>query len=140
MILDSSILVKLVLAEPGSREAKELVVSLLRDGYTLHTVDIALAESLNAVWKHVVIHKDLEAEAVRDVLEDLIRIYSKLGVLSTPELSEEAMEISLIHKIAVYDSLYIAAARKLGTTLYTADKRLHDESRGIASSRLLGSE
>jgi len=54
--------VKLVTDEPGSREARKTIKRYLKDGYSLYTVDIALAESLNAIWKHARIQRDLEIE------------------------------------------------------------------------------
>jgi len=135
--LDSNILVKLVTAEPGSRKAKTTVKDYLKDGYSLYTVDIALAESLNAIWKHVKIHKDLEADEAESVIKDLTRIYDSMNVLTTRVLSKEAAEIALAKDITIYDSLYIAAARKLKATLYTADKKLQNASNKIITSVLL---
>lgn len=135
--MDSNILVKLVTAEPGSRKAKTTVKDYLKDGYSLYTVDIALAESLNAIWKHVKIHKDLEADEAESVIKDLTRIYDSMNVLTTRVLSKEAAEIALAKDITIYDSLYIAAARKLKATLYTADKKLQNASNKIITSVLL---
>lgn len=135
--MDSNILVKLVTAEPGSRKAKTTVKDYLKDGYSLYTVDIALAESLNAIWKHVKIHKDLEADEAESVIKDLTRIYDSMNVLTTRVLSKEAAEIALAKDITIYDSLYIAAARKLKATLYTADKKLKNASNKIITSVLL---
>ena len=128
---------KLVTAEPGSRKAKTTVKDYLKDGYSLYTVDIALAESLNAIWKHVKIHKDLEADEAESVIKDLTRIYDSMNVLTTRVLSKEAAEIALAKDITIYDSLYIAAARKLKATLYTADKKLQNASNKIITSVLL---
>ena len=135
--MDSNILVKLVTAEPGSRKAKTTVKDYLKDGYSLYTVDIALAESLSAIWKHVKIHKDLEADEAESVIKDLTRIYDSMNVLTTRVLSKEAAEIALAKDITIYDSLYIAAARKLKATLYTADKKLQNASNKIITSVLL---
>ena len=128
---------KLVTAEPGSRKAKTTVKDYLKDGYSLYTVDIALAESLNAIWKHVKIHKDLEADEAESVIKDLTRIYDSMNVLTTRVLSKEAAEIALAKDITIYDSLYIAAARKLKAILYTADKKLQNASNKIITSVLL---
>ena len=42
-------MVKLVTDESGSREARKTIKSYLKGGYSLYTVDIVLAKSLNAV-------------------------------------------------------------------------------------------
>jgi len=135
--LDSNILVKLVLAEPGSKEARKSIEKFLRKGYSLYTVDIALAEGLNAIWKHVKIHKDLKTEEAKSAVQDLTKIHDKLNILKTHELSEETAEIALTQNITIYDSLYITATRKLKATLYTADRKLHNTAKKITASKLL---
>lgn len=100
-------------------------------------MDIALAESLNAIWKHVKIHKDLKTEDAKSAIQDLTKIYDTLNILTTRELSEETADIALTQNITIYDSLYIAATRKLKATLYTADRKLHNTSKKITVSKLL---
>jgi len=123
--------------EPGSREARKTVKSFLKDGYSLYTADIALAESLNAIWKHIRIHKDLEEDEMESAIQDLTRIYDSMNILTTRELSKEAAQISLAKDITIYDSLYIAAASKLKATLYTADQKLYKASNELVTSKLL---
>jgi len=124
----------LVTAETGSKEARTTITDFIRRGYSLYTVDIALAESLNAIWKHVKIHRDLKTEEAKPTIQDLTRIYDKLKVLTTRELTEEATAIALTQNITIYDSLYIAAARKLKATLYTSDQKLHEASKKVIDS------
>jgi len=129
--------VKLVLAEPGSKEARATVTGFLREGFSPYTVDLALAESLNALWKHVRLHRDLEAGDAMSAVKDLTVIYDGLKVLTAREISEEAMDLALNKEITVYDSLYIAAARRLKATLYTADRKLYDASKSVVTAELL---
>lgn len=100
-------------------------------------MDIALAESLNALWKHVKIHKDLKTEDAKSAIQDLTKIYDTLNILTARELSEETADIALTQNITIYDSLYMAATRKLKATLYTADRKLHNTSKKITVSKLL---
>ena len=136
--MDASIIIKLVVEEPGSTEARTYLKTLLKGGYALYTVDLALAECLNAVWKHAQTHKDLEVEDAKSAVQDLVRIYDSLQVVSARDLSGDAADISLDQNVTVYDSLYIAAAKKLRIPLYTADQKLHDISKEIVTSKLLG--
>ena len=128
---------KLVTDEPGSREARKTIKRYLKNGCSLYTVDIALAESLNAIWKHTRIHRDLEMEEAESAIQDLTKIYDAMNILETRELSNEAAEISLTKGITIYDSLYIAAAMKLKATLYTADQKLCKISKELVTSKLL---
>jgi len=137
LVLDSSILVKLVTGEAGSEEARKTVTSSLRDACALHTVDVALADALNALWKHVKIHRDLEAEEAKLAAQDLQKIWYRLGVIPTSELSKESLGTAMKLNISVYDSLYVAAAQKVRARLYIADKRLFEASRRIVESDLL---
>lgn len=139
LVLDSNILVKLVTNEAGSGEARESVMESLRDGCSLYTVDAALAEGLNALWKHVKMHGDLEAEEAGLAAQDLSKIWERLNVLSTRELFEEAVDIAITQNVAVYDSIYVAAARKMRAKFFTADKKLFEASRKIVESELLAS-
>ena len=100
-------------------------------------MDHALAEGLNILWKHACLIKDFTPIEIRRAAEDLTRIFLELNVARTHELEEEAMEIALAQKIAFYDSLYVAASKKLGGTLYTADQKLHAVACKIANSTLL---
>ena len=128
---------KLVTTESGSKEARTSITNFLRKGFSLYTVDIALAESLSAIWKHVKLHRDLKAEDALSAVQDLTKIYDKLNILTVRELSEETVEIALTHNMTIYDSVYIAAARRIGATLYTVDQKLHNSSKRVTVSKLL---
>jgi predicted nucleic acid-binding protein len=129
--------VKLVLKEQNSGQALETVNDFLQKDYTLHTVDTALPEALNAIWKHTNIHKDLKPEDAKHAAKDLTTIHSKLDTLTTPELTEQTLNIALNQNIPVYDALYIAAAQKLKATLYTADQKLYNTAQKTINAKLL---
>ena len=128
---------KLTLNEANSKEARRTVNTYLEKDFVLHTVDIALAESLNAVWKHTKIVKDLKSEEAKETARDLVKICDKLDKLTTQELAEEATHIALTQDITLYDALYIAAAQKLNATFFTADQKLHNIAGKITNSKLL---
>mgnify|MGYP000297663756 CR=1 FL=1 len=52
MILDSNVLIKLIVNEPNSEKARRRIREVIEENFSLYTIDIALAESLNALWKH----------------------------------------------------------------------------------------
>ncbi|MBC7113153.1 MAG: type II toxin-antitoxin system VapC family toxin [Candidatus Methanomethyliales bacterium] len=137
-VLDASAIIKLVLEERGSAEVRKCVKDLLKGGYALHTVDLALVECLNAVWKHARIHGDLSLEEAEGAAKDLIKIYDALQILLARDIAEEAFSIATGHNVTIYDALYIAAARQLKVPLYTADQKMHEVSKGLATSMLLG--
>jgi predicted nucleic acid-binding protein len=134
-VIDSSLLVKFVIDEPGSQEVLDQADNLIDSGVRLWTVDFAFVESLNALWKHATIHRDVDEDDVKKAAEDLQRLGEKLHVLRAIDLLEKIMRISLIDKISAYDSLFIAASEYIGGTLWTSDKKLH-----IIASRRIPSE
>jgi Predicted nucleic acid-binding protein, contains PIN domain len=113
-------LVKIITKELGWEKLEEL----LRGGETL---DLALVEVSNAIWKKTVLlgmmkYEDsiIALKAVKELLPQLLVVHKSVDFL------QRAMEISLKEKIPVYDSLYIALAEDKGEKLITGDKKQHD--------------
>ena len=129
-----------MLNEPDSKEARNEVTDFLKKGYTLCTVDIALVESLNVIWKHTNLLKDLTPEEANLALEDLTKLYDGLTITTARELKDEVMQIAISQNIIVYDALFIAAAQKMNATLYTADKKLCAKTDKHIKSKLLTKE
>ena len=123
--------------EPNSEKARRRIREVIEVNFSLYTIDIALAESLNALWKHVKLHRDLQKREAESAAKDLKELYDSLNVITTRELLDEAVETALTWDITVYDSLYVTAAKKLRATLYTADQKLYNVSKKIVSSELL---
>jgi predicted nucleic acid-binding protein len=129
--------VKLVLSEPGSKEARASVTNYLKKGYTLYTVDLALAECLNVLWKHANLLSDLKAEDAKSAVEDLIKVYDDLNIVTAREIAIETLKIAFTQNVTVYDELYIAVSLKVNGTLYTADQKLCTTANTITNSKLL---
>jgi predicted nucleic acid-binding protein len=113
-------LVKIITKEPGWEKLEEL----LRGGETL---DLALVEVSNAIWKKTVLLGMMKYEdsiialnAVKELLPQLLVVHKSVDFL------QRAMEISLKEKIPIYDSLYIALAEDKGEKLITGDKKQYD--------------
>lgn len=128
---------KLVLAEPGSEKVRSRVEKALEEGCSLYAVDMALIEGLNAIWKHAKLYGALNDDEALSAARDLAEIYDNLNILTTRDLLEEAIGLALKRSITVYDSLQVAAARKLKAILYTADQKLYNASKNIVASELL---
>ena len=135
IVLDASFLVKLVLEEEGSGKARGLVRSWARSGEALATIDLALSEALNAIWKHALKIGDLSQGEAADSARDLLKIWAKLRVYSSREVAEEAFRLALEENITVYDALYIQLARSTRAGLATFDGKLSRIAvkRGVAA-------
>jgi predicted nucleic acid-binding protein len=129
IVIDASSLAKYLLRE----ESWESIESYLVKGVC--SVDHVIKEVANAIWRHVVIRKVIDASAglrvysalKRLVSEGVVRIESKLLYIG------KAAEIAFSHGISLYNSLYIAQALKYGKLL-TSDRK----QAGVA--KLLGVE
>ncbi len=100
-------------------------------------MDLALIESLNVVWKHAKLLRDLKLEEVNSTIEDLITIYDGLNIVSAHDLTAESMRIALNYNLSIYDALYVAASIKIKGTLYSADKKLCDNANKIKNTKVL---
>ena len=116
IVIDASVLAKYVLLEPGWEQVEDL---LLRDVVSL---DYALAEVSNALWKHYVLYGEISQEEFKkrskviDALPNVVVFESGIQYL------EKSREIAVNHKITIYDALYVAQAIRYGT-LATSDEK-----------------
>jgi predicted nucleic acid-binding protein len=101
----------------------------------LHTLDLALTECVNIIWKHTTLLKDI-ADPNKTV-EDLIAIYDRLTTTPSRTITEETLNIATAKNITVYDATYIALTQKLNGTLYTADQKLATTANTITRTKLL---
>lgn len=131
IVLDSSALVKLVLEEPRSAQARKIVMEAVREGEKILIPDIALAEALNALWKHHLIIGDLSLNQLESSAEDLLAIWRNLTVQPTVQIAKPALKIALENRITIYDALYLALAKKQGSRLLTFDERLREKAEEI---------
>ena len=109
----------------------------MKKGYSIYTVDLALVECLNIIWKHAHLLQELKAETVPSAVADLKKIYSELNIITAQEIATETTTIALTQKTTVYDALYIAATQKVNGTLYTADQKLATTANTITNTKLL---
>jgi predicted nucleic acid-binding protein len=109
----------------------------LEKGYLLYTVETALAECLNVIWKHAILLKDLSVEDTTTATQYLLQTFVRLNIAKTTDLAEQTMAIAQTLKIPVYDALYIALAKKKRGLLYTTDKKLSSTAEKIVTIKLL---
>jgi len=114
LLLDASIWVLLV--DPEDRQHSD-AVTLIRDhAPSLAALDLTLYEITNAVG---VKRGDL-GEAT-NVIRLLLACCRDRVVSADEELIESALEIAVRHELTAYDAAYVAAARRYGWTLVSAD-------------------
>jgi len=123
IVIDASFLIKLVLEEKGSDTAEKLFKDWIIGGEDIATVDIALSESFNALWKHYTLLKDLDRSTLNEASKDLLTLWNKLSIIPAAELVYKALDISIKYNITIYDSLYLALTQHYKAALATFDQR-----------------
>ncbi len=81
--------------------------------------EFCLMECTNVLWKQVRFHGLAQADA-----EQLLRDLSRLPLRRTPvkRVLRMALRIGLHHRLAIYDSAYVALALQLSAPLLTVDQ------------------
>lgn len=117
IVLDASVAVDWLLPGPGSAAA----LAFVRSGARRIAPDLIFAEFASAATKfvrHGLTPKAVARDAVQR-LPDLIDEIAPLGGLAGP-----AYDLTARHGFSVYDSVYLALARRRGLLLVTADAKL----------------
>ena len=135
--MDASVVVKLVLGEPGSAEARRIIREAADAGATVHAPAHAHAEALNAVWKQAHLGRLTHREA-REAERDLDAVARGLVPAPTAADSGRALELALANRVPTYDALYVAATERLEATLVTADEGQHGVASSLVRSILVG--
>lgn len=111
-VIDSSALIKYVSKEQGW----ELIKPHLHDA---STIDLAIKELGNALWKKILKDEILLKEA-KEILSECrlsIKIADQINYLG------KSLEIATENKITFYDSLFIAMALEERIEIVTCDRR-----------------
>jgi len=115
LVVDASVAIKWIILEEGS------ILAVTLRTWRLCAPDLLLVECEQSLWR----------EFRRRTLshDDALRSYVTLGqapIAWTPtgELAADAVAIAMTLGHSVYDCVYVALARRLNTSLVTADTKL----------------
>ena len=120
-VVDSSVVVKWVLAEEDSEQAERFLGNVVESGGQLTVLDLALVETTNAVWKR---HRRgmIGIAEARRYVRDLLTC--PLQINSSSHLLDSALQIAAKYDRAVYDALFVALANDMQIRGVTADEPL----------------
>ena len=122
-VVDASVAVKWLVAEPLSEES----ATLLDSDVTLLVPDLFFAETTSALAaKHR--HGEMDAEQVADAV-DLLRTAPVATPLSMRRLAASSARLAKDLGHPVYDCFYLALAIHENYPVVTADTRFHDKVR-----------
>ena len=113
-LFDASALVNMV---------KRGYIRLLADGSTL---DLAIYEALNAVWKEYKRLGRIDRETAMKLASIIIDV---IGLMNIEDISSEEMDVyklAIKEDLTIYDAAYLKKAIDVEATLVTDDKQLKD--------------
>lgn len=115
MILDASVAVKLVSAEPGTHEARDICFSQA----TLIAPDWVLVEIGSALWGKV-----MRGELLPDDLPHIMQTVPQFFETLEPSLDllGDSLDLAVRLRHHVYDCLYLALALRADQPMLTADR------------------
>ncbi|MEQ8674555.1 MAG: type II toxin-antitoxin system VapC family toxin [Aggregatilineales bacterium] len=117
-IVDTSIMMQYLLSEPHTANVSTLFEHVAKSTTTVYVPEFCLLECTNVLWKHVRF-QGMPQNTADLLTQDLLAL--DLILVAVTNMLPRALEIGLKHELAVYDSLYIALAEKLGYPLITVD-------------------
>jgi predicted nucleic acid-binding protein len=136
LVVDASLVFRLVLPGPSQTDVQSLVAGRLADGYEMVAPSLWMYEITSALCKTVHFGQLTGEEGER-----ALALAQRLGVRSVApdgELVRSAFEWTRrLDRAAAYDSFYLALAEGLQCELWTADRRLCNAA-DLAWVRLAG--
>ncbi len=92
------------------------------------TIDLALYEALNAVWKEHKLLGRIDEETAREYVEILAGIFEAIQMVSIRSLEEEVFRFASKENLTIYDASYLYIAVKNKLILVTDDGKLRDRA------------
>lgn len=138
-VFDASVIGKWML--PTEREELHLEAQVWAERYergelSIIVPDLLWIEVASLLWKAVRNSRITKDEATMAIVE--LRERELTTIESTPGLLDAALDIALSYNTSVYDSIYVALAKKTNTLLITADRKLANTLAGSYPVRWLG--
>jgi predicted nucleic acid-binding protein len=88
------------------------------------TVDLAVYEVANSVWKHQYLLKDLRnGLPYLSIFHELLETNKIRAIHPNQGLIERSYAVAARNKLTIYDAVFIALALEIGTGLKTFDRQ-----------------
>lgn len=88
------------------------------------TLDLAIYEAVNAVWKECYLLKKVREESAYRLVELLSRIFGMLDLYTIRGREKEVVDVAIKEGITIYDASYVYVAARNKLTLVTDDEKL----------------
>ena len=124
VVVDTSVVIKWVIDEPGSSIALALLFKWAEEGTEIQAPALLTYEVANALYQRVR-KGELSAEKAKKGLDDVLLAELKLNVEGFLSLSKRAIELAHQYSLpAAYDPHFLALAEREKCDYWTADTRL----------------
>ena len=134
IVLDASVILKWLLPEEG----RDIALSFL-DKHINDQEQVAIPELLYyEVGNILAVKTELSEEAIIEVMRYLFDLELSAFTLGQQEYLE-AMSLSRLYEVSVYDASYVVLARSLGASFITADERLARKMKDMSFVQTLNS-
>ena len=119
IVIDASVLAAYILKEPGWENLEDYLL-------LPHSVPLVIKEVANAIWKAK--YRGVISSSSANKKFSALLSLAKINIVlhDQSELIEEAYKISLRNNITIYDSIYIALAKKLKAERITMDQNQYN--------------
>jgi len=109
------------------------IVNLIKKGLMkvfLHgvTTDLALYESLSAVWKEFKLMKRIDEETALEYIDVIAKVFKAIKKVSIEGCEKEVFKVASKESLTIYDAAYLYLAIKGKLTLVTDDQVLKDRA------------
>jgi len=109
------------------------IVNLIKKGLAkvfLHgvTTDLALYESLNAVWKEFKLMKRIDEETALEYVDVIAKVFRAIKKVGIEDCEKEVFKVASRDDLTIYDAAYLYLAIKGKLTLVTDDQILKDRA------------
>ncbi|MBI1801924.1 MAG: type II toxin-antitoxin system VapC family toxin [Chloroflexi bacterium] len=121
IVVDSSVVVKWLVVEPYTPEARRILHDYQRGVLDLRAPDLIYAEVGNVVWKKHLFQGMTAADA--QLIIDTFRLLT-IRLTPTASLLDMAYRLAVTHRRTVYDMLYVALSLQAQCHFVSADEKL----------------
>ena len=88
------------------------------------TLDLAIYESLNAIWKEYSLLNHIDYETAQEYINLVKNVFKILHIESINGIEEKIFELASKEKLTIYDAAYLAKSIKANYILVTDDEKL----------------
>ena len=92
-----------------------------------YTIDLAIYELGNIVWKETNLFKTLKVNEAEELLEILDEILKLMKIINIEDLDKEIFEFAIQNNLTFYDASYAYTAKKMGLSLVTEDAKMRNK-------------